>query len=120
MKSWALLLHLALLPACERNWVQYGKEASLEEMQSNAISVSETVSLGSGEVTVEGRLGEVCELGCWFYLLDDAELIFVRRERGTGWAIEPGSSGLRAVARGALQGEGEGLELAARSVAVLE
>ena len=89
-------------------------------MQRTAVTVTNAVAQGVGEVTVEGELGVVCELGCWFYLLDDAEMIFVRREQGTGWTIQPDSSGLRAVAIGTLQGEGESLELAAGSVAVLE
>ena len=97
MKFLCRLVAVVLLTGCERNWVQYGREANLQQMQRTAVTVTNAVAQGVGEVTVEGELGVVCELGCWFYLLDDAEMIFVRREQGTGWTIQPDSSGLRAV-----------------------
>ena len=107
------------LSACSQEWTVYGEEADIEMLRTEAVSVSEGVGRASGEITVEGEVGDVCPSGCWFRLMDSSELLFVRRDESTAWVVPSDSGGQAAVARGVLSGEGEGLELVARTVVIL-
>jgi hypothetical protein len=117
----AALLGIGLgLIGCSREWALYGEEVELPGLQSRALSVSDGVSQKTGEVIVAGEIGEVCSIGCWFYLIDDEEMLFVRRHKRTNLTVPTDSSGRDAVVKGVLKGEGETLELEATSVGILE
>jgi hypothetical protein len=110
---------LSLL-GCSQEWVLYGEEADLASLRSEAMNVSEGIAQMTGVVTVQGEIGEVCDVGCWFYLVDESELLFVRRDLKTTFVIPEDSTGREAVVSGQLGGEGETLELAATTVGILE
>ena len=77
------------------------------------------VGLSMGRnVVVQGEVGEVCEVGCWFYLMDAQSVVLVHRGPGQTFVIPQDARGRQALVRGQLEGEGRSLELAARSVGI--
>lgn len=55
---------------------------------------------------VRGQLGEVCKMGCWFYLLGDKSLRRVELDLSSGFVIPPDSAGRDAVVAGRLSAKG--------------
>jgi hypothetical protein len=110
---------LSLL-GCSQEWVLYGDEADLGSLRTEAKGVSEGIAQKTGELIVQGEIGEVCDVGCWFYLVDEQEILFVRRDLNSVFVIPGDSSGREAVVSGKLGGEGETQELVATTVGILE
>ena len=120
MKYLGLALLAFTFVGCQKEWVLYGVESDIRSMQEEAIGVSDGVAQKTGPVTVSGEIGEVCEVGCWFYLIDEEDLLFVRRDLSLSFVIPRDSTGRKAVVMGSLEGEGEALELVAQTVGILE
>lgn len=58
-----------------------------------------------GPVVVRGTVGQVCDMGCWFYLLDEASLIFVQLDLKTGLSIPTDSQGEPVLVKGRIVDE---------------
>ena len=108
------------LVGCDSGWTQYGEATDIDSLQAEAMGVSAGLSQGAGAVVVKGQIGEVCDVGCWFYLMDDESLVLVHRGPGQTFVIPQDARGRQAVVQGHLEGEGESLQLAARSVGILD
>jgi hypothetical protein len=67
---------------------------------------------------VEGEIGEVCPMGCWFYLLGAKDMVYVELDLASGFVIPKNSRGKRAVVRGTVQGTGAERRLKAGTVVV--
>ena len=73
-------------------------------------------SLAGSEVTLSGTVGEVCPMGCWFYLLGETDMAYVELDLGSGFVIPKDSAGRSAVVRGHLGLEDATLRLKAQTV----
>ena len=92
----------------------YGKVVEPTAIRDQATTLDAAPS--SGEVTVSGAVGEVCPMGCWFYLLGEKSMVYVELDLGSGFVIPKDSAGRRAVVQGSLRGEGPQKRLKAETV----
>jgi len=109
-----LLLVLGLSSGCSSEPVLYGKAADIGVLRSTAVSLGEAPQ--HGHVVVEGEVGQVCKMGCWFYLLDDKTLRHVDLDLGSGFVIPNDSIGQRALVVGTLSSEKADRSLQAETV----
>jgi hypothetical protein len=109
---------------CGTGWESYG-EAAGEEAEALLARARGVESLaeegpagpaGGTRVVLRGRVGEVCHMGCWFYLVDEKDLVYVKLDMGTGFVIPPDSAGAEAVVLGTLRGSGAEREIKAERV----
>ena len=101
-----LALSLILL-GCTKGPAVLGEEARLEVLEESAKAVDETLRAGTqGKVTLRGRIGQVCDEGCWFYLLGEAGVLYVKLNLVDGLTVSPESTGKEAIVRGRLQSAG--------------
>lgn len=110
MSPWLLALILA---GCGRDAV-YGEPADAAALKREAVTFS--AALPAGRHVVSGQVGEVCPMGCWFYLLVDSSLVYVQLDLESGFVIPRSSKGKQAVVRGELTGEGPERKLKAETV----
>ncbi len=108
------LLLAVLLTACTRSPQVYGEAAEPTALRDSARVLEGAPT--DGEVTVSGVVGEVCPMGCWFYLLGESSMVYVDLDLGSGFVIPKDSSGRKAVVRGRLSGDGAGTRLKAQTV----
>ena len=109
-----LLVIGLLLPACTPAPDLYGKPASIKHLEQQAAPLR-TLSVGAPAV-VRGQLGEVCKMGCWFYLLGDSGLRRVELDLSSGFVIPPDSAGREALVAGSLTAEGPEGRIVAETV----
>ena len=99
MRAAAVLLFML---ACEQDPTIIGKPADPAALARDVRSLTD----GSmGPVVLRGRVGQVCEQGCWFYLLDDTSLLFVQLDLATGLAIPTDSTGTSVLVKGRIVDE---------------
>ena len=96
--SWLLCLCLA---GCGTGKV-YGTDADPDGLKAEAEAFRG--DLGNGVATVRGEVGEVCPMGCWFYLLGPSDMIYVELDLATGFVIPKNSQGKQVVVKGTLKG----------------
>ncbi len=94
----------------------YGAAEDVAELKAQAVAWE--ASLPEGGITVDGEIGEVCPLGCWFYLLGAQDMVYVELDLASGFVIPKNSKGKRAVVRGTVQGTGAERRLKAGTVVV--
>ena len=111
----AWLLVVLALAGCGRDTL-YGAAADVSELKDEAVAWD--LSLPEGGITVAGEIGEVCPMGCWFYLLGSKDMVYVELDLASGFVIPKNSRGKRAVVRGTLQGTGAERRLKAGTVVV--
>ena len=116
-----LLVAAFALVACSadptRSAAEFGRSVDVSAARPLA-EVLAADTLPPGEVTVAGRIGEVCGgEGCWFVLQqvegERIHEVFVDLNRGAGFTVSPGVSGRDAVVRGRFVGESPDLQLLA-------
>lgn len=110
--AWLVVLALA---GCGRDTL-YGAAGEVSELKGSAVAW--VGSHPEGEITVQGEIGEVCPMGCWFYLLGATEMVYVELDLASGFVIPKNSRGKRAVVRGTVQGTGAERRLKAGTVVV--
>ena len=103
--------------SCGAEPTLYGEPADHAMLEAQVRPIAVALQAG-GEVTVRGSIGSVCEMGCWFYLLDDEELLYIKLDLASSLIIPPDSKGREALVRGVLEGEGAERELVAKSVVI--
>ncbi len=108
------LLLLVVLAACKPDPDVYGAAADVSALEAQATTLA--AAPAAGPATVRGVIGEVCRMGCWFYLLDEEDLTYVDLDLGAGFVIPPDSSGRRVVVAGRLEGAGAERKLDADTV----
>lgn len=95
-----LLLMAAL--ACERGPTVVGTPADPAALARDVEVLSER---SLGPVVLRGTVGQVCDTGCWFYLLDEASLVFVQLDLATGLSIPRDSGGQPVLVKGRIVDE---------------
>ncbi len=65
-------------------------------------------------VEVKGTIGEVCKAGCWFYLKDGEDMVYV--DVAGEYAVPPTATGMRALVIGTTDGDGGSRILKATTV----
>ncbi|MEE2751371.1 MAG: DUF4920 domain-containing protein [Myxococcota bacterium] len=108
------LLWLWLITACGGSPQVYGVAVDPEEVRQEAKPLKS--GLSETEVTLSGTVGEVCPMGCWFYLLGDTDMVYVELDLGSGFVIPKDSAGRPAVVRGRVRLEDAALRLKAETV----
>lgn len=88
---------LLALMACRSEPAVYGTPADPSTLALAAQPLgADTV----GPVVVRGTVGQVCDAGCWFYLLDAQSLLFVQLDLATGLTIPTDSQGQPVLVKG--------------------
>ncbi len=105
---------MGLVTACGGSPQIYGVEVDPAVIRQEARPLQS--SLAEAEVTLSGTVGEVCPMGCWFYLLGDAAMVYVELDLGSGFVIPKDSAGRQAVVRGRLRLEDAAMRLKAETV----
>lgn len=116
-----ILCAAASLAACRMDPeppVVHGRAVDLATIAARAVSVSKLGPVdGTRDVVASGDVGRVCQsMGCWFYLADEAEMVFIDLEGGSRFTIPLDSEGRRAVVVGTLRGVGGDRRLVADTV----
>jgi len=111
----ALFVGLSALVGCGTQPTLYGDAVSFEALRGEAVTL-EAARLMDGPVTVIGSVGRVCDVGCWFYLMDDAGMVYVKLDLDAGLVIPSDSEGKQALATGEFEGEGSSAEFRASAV----
>ena len=110
-----ILVGLSALTGCESPPALYGEAISFEALRDEAVALG-AARLIDGPVTVSGSVGRVCDAGCWFYLMDETELVYVKLDLASGLVIPSDSEGKQVFAAGEFEGEGSSVEFRASTV----
>ncbi len=102
MRPSPLLLVLLAALACERGPTVVGGPADPASLAREAVALDDRAL---GPVVVRGTVGQVCDAGCWFYLLDETSLIFVQLDLKTGLSIPTDSQGEPVLVKGRIVDE---------------
>ena len=71
------------------------------------------------QVTVEGRIGPVCQqMGCWFYLQQEDQIIMVDLQHGRRFTVPTDSAGRWVIITGEIQGEESDLKIVGRAARI--
>jgi len=89
------------MSSCASDPVVYGESASVAALEERAVAVSALPA--AGPVVVRGEVGQVCKMGCWFFLLDPTGLQRIELDLATGFVIPPDSIGKEAIVAGTLR-----------------
>jgi len=87
-------------------------------LEAAAVDLDQALLAKKEQVVVRGEIGQVCEQGCWFYLLGANGLVYVKLDLGRGLVIPVNSKGKRAVVAGRLQGENAERKLVGESILI--
>jgi hypothetical protein len=110
-----VLLFLCL-SACGGGPKIYGASASEQDLEHLAVDLDKGLQSPLNEVVVRGEIGQVCDQGCWFYLLGQKGMVYVKLDLGRGLVIPVDSKGKKAVVAGKFEGEGEARKLVGETV----
>lgn len=118
MRFWALVL---IFGCGTKPPILYG--AAAPGLQELAVDLDLALqahgpNVVEGNVVVRGSIGQVCDQGCWFYLLGDKGLVYVKLDLGAGLVIPIDSKGKQAVVAGRFQGDGAERKLLGESVLI--
>ena len=107
-----------LLAGCGESGPQFlGEVSALTDLEANAQEVDAALRGGqAGSVVLRGRIGRVCEEGCWFYLMGEAGLLYVKLDLATGLVLPAKSDGREVLVKGELVEEGSQWLLQGESV----
>lgn len=97
----ALALALGLV-ACDRGPTVVGAPADPAALARDVQVLGEQTM---GPVVLRGTVGQVCDTGCWFYLLDESSLVFVQLDLATGLTVPTGSQGEPVLVKGRIVDE---------------
>lgn len=95
---------------------RYG--APSPDMEHLAVDLDKALRSPLADVVVRGEIGQVCDQGCWFYLLGTHGLVYVKLDLGRGLVIPSDSKGKQAVVAGRLEGDGEQRKLVGESLVI--
>lgn len=94
----------AVLFGCSRGPVVLGEQEGVEALEEVAQDLDDALrSTTQGAVILRGRIGQVCKEGCWFYLLGESGVLYVKLDLTEGLVLPPESEGKDAMVRGVLQ-----------------
>jgi len=110
----SLLLWVGLLTGCGASPQIYGVAVDPVTIRQEASPLG--VAMTEKQVTVSGTVGEVCPMGCWFYLLGETSMVYVELDLGAGFVIPKDSGGRQAVVRGRVRVEDAAMRLKAETV----
>ena len=75
----------------------------MEELEGAAVTVDKALRAAEpGAVVLRGRIGQICEEGCWFYLLGQTGVLYVKLNLVEGLVVPPNSEGKEAIVKGEL------------------
>ena len=96
----------------------YGADASAKDLEHLAVDLDKGLQAAFPEVVVRGEIGQVCDQGCWFYLLGQKGILYVKLDLSKGLVIPTDSKGKTAVVSGVLQGEAEERKLVGETILI--
>ena len=92
------------------DWTVYGVPAEVDALRSRVQDLREIPSPPpTTPVVLEGTVGTVCDMGCWFYLLDESDMIYVKLDLTSSFVIPSDAMGRKVIIRGTLEGDPETL-----------
>ena len=101
----------------EDGWVVLGAKEKASDLASSGVSVGKALENEKGvEVVVKGEVGQICPRGCWFYLKDDKDTIYVNVLGAL--EIPQDAKGKKAVVKAKIEGSGGGKTLEATTVLI--
>ena len=109
LRGLAALGCAALVAACAPDGpIVHGKAVDVPALEAAAAPVSK---LGEAPerrpVTASGHISQVCQsMGCWFYLADDHDMVYIDLEHGSRFTIPKDSRGQRCLVAGTLAADG--------------
>ena len=100
-----LLSGVLFLGCQEKNYLELGGTLDRTTLIENAVGF-ETFRSGqeSDSLVLTGTIGKVCPAGCWFYLLEDADMVYV--DVLGDFEVPQSASGKTAWVQGRINGEG--------------
>jgi hypothetical protein len=99
----------------QKGWTVLGRTVVVEELAGKAGKLRPALDAPEATVVqVKGTIGEVCNAGCWFYLKDGDDMVYVDVEGD--YAVPPTSTGRRALVVGTTDGDGGSRILKATTV----
>jgi len=119
-----LLLLVLLTSGCTRTdstgelqdgWRVLGQSVAPAELAGRAGALRPALDAPEATpVEVRGTIGEVCKAGCWFYLKDGEDMVYV--DVAGEFAVPPTATGKRALVVGTTDGDGGSRTLKATTV----
>ena len=108
MRFLALLLFLACSTGTNGPHL-YGDGADRGLLEKEAVALDEVLvdEARSGPVVVKGEIGQVCDQGCWFYLLGQRGVVYVKLDLASGLVVPVSSAKKRVIVRGVLTSDAE-------------
>ena len=98
-----------LLLGCSSSPLLIGDVTEVAELEKGAQAVDHVLSSkSSGTVVLRGRIGRVCDEGCWFYLMGEQGLLYVKLDLSSHVVLPRKSQGREALVRGTLVQEETG------------
>lgn len=95
-----------------------GGELTPSTLSGRLMSFEAMKAAASGsEVAVAGKIGKVCPAGCWFYLHDASDLVYVSVQGD--FSVPQDASGKDAQVLARTEGEGGARTLSATQVVIL-
>ena len=111
---WAILA--AIVMGCSTDPLVVGTPNDIDGLTAQVQPLTAT---HVGPVVLKGTVGQVCEAGCWFYLLDTDSLIFVQLDLATGQQIPTDSTGREALVKGTIVSSDAGRTLVPETVILM-
>ena len=106
MRTVSLVLPLWLAGCGGGDWTIYGEPAEVDALLSRVQDLGEiSTPPPSVPVVLEGTVGTVCDMGCWFYLLDESDMIYVKLDLASSFVIPPDAMGRKVIIEGTLRGD---------------
>ena len=98
-------------------WVVLGADEKPSELVSSGVSVGKALENEKGvEVVVSGKIGQICPRGCWFYLEDDKDTVYVNVLGAL--EVPQDAKGKKALVKAKVDGSGGGKTLEATTVLI--
>jgi len=98
-------------------WVVLGAKEKAADLVSSGVSVGKSLENEKGvEVVVNGKIGQICPRGCWFYLEDDKDTVYVNVLGAL--EIPQDAKGKKAVVKAKIEGSGGAKTLEATTVLI--
>ena len=98
-----------LLLGCSSSPLLIGDVTDVAALEQGAQAVDQALrSESSGTVILRGRIGRVCDEGCWFYLMGDQGLLYVKLDLSSQLVLPGKSEGREALVKGTLLQEDAG------------
>ena len=127
--AWVFLFFFVIAGGCkeenkeegpkEDGWVILGAKVKASDLETKSTNIASALKGEKGDaVVVSGTIGEICLRGCWFYLQDDKDTVYVNVLGSL--EVPQDAKGKKAVVKATVEGSGGGKSLEATTVLIEE